>query len=85
MEAENEVAWANAFLAEDYLSAFERSRAFLSKVFLQLDKSERERQLVEVWEETNRKGYLTEMEATAILTLSKDWQVDKGFLEAVKD
>jgi hypothetical protein len=40
---------------------------------------------MEVWDANNRKGYLTEMETTAILTLSKDWQVEKTFLEKIND
>ena len=47
--------------------------------------TDRIKHLMEVWEETHKKGYVTEMETTAILTLSKDWQVEKEFLEEVKD
>lgn len=81
----DEMAWANAFIAEDYLSAFERSREFLSKVFLTMEVSKRLKYLIEVWEENHQKGYVTEMETTAMLTLSKDWKVEKEFLEMVKD
>jgi len=85
LQAKEEMDWANKFIAEDYLSAFERSREFLSKIFSQMKESDRIKYLIEVWEETHKKGYVTEMETTAILTLSKDWQVEKAFLEEVKD
>ncbi|MEQ9468837.1 MAG: hypothetical protein RLN88_15615 [Ekhidna sp.] len=84
MQAQEEMEWANKFIAEDYLSAFERSREFLSKIFSKMSESDRIRYLMEVWEETHKKGYVTEMETTAILTLSKDWHVEKQFLEIVK-
>ncbi len=85
IHAIDEMEWANDFIAEDYLSAFKRSREFLSKIFLKMSKSDRLKYLVEVWEENHTKGYVTEMEATAILTLSKDWEVEKQFLKDVKD
>lgn len=85
LNASNEMDWANKFIAEDYISAFERSREFLQKIFIKLPENDRVKHLVEVWNANNSKGYLTEMETTAILTLSKDWQVEKSFLEQVKD
>ncbi|WP_425389977.1 hypothetical protein [Ekhidna sp.] len=85
MKAQEEMEWANKFIAEDYLSAFERSREFLSKIFTKMNEPDRIKYLMEVWEETHKKGYVTEMETTAILTLSQDWHVEKQFLEEVKD
>jgi len=85
LNAIEEMHWANEFIAEDYLSAFERAREFLSKIFLKMSESERIDHLMDVWEENYKKGYVTEMETTAILTLSKDWHVEKAFLEQVKD
>lgn len=80
LDAENEMLWANEFIAEDYLSAFERSRRFLLEVFPKMTPQERLKYLLESWEENLQKGYITEMETNAILTLSKDWEVDKEFL-----
>ena len=84
-QAKDEMEWANRFISEDYLSAFERSREFLAKIFTKMSSSDRIKYLMDVWEETHKKGYVTEMETTAILTLSKDWNVDKEFIEEVKD
>ncbi len=85
LDAMSEMKWANDFIAEDYISAFERSREFLQKIFTTMSEDERINHLVSVWNANNSKGYLTEMETTAILTLSKDWKVEKDFLESVKD
>lgn len=85
LKAEEEMEWANKFIAEDYLSAFERAREFLSKIFTKMSEEERINHLMEAWEENYKKGYVTEMETTAILTLSKDWKVEKQFLDRVKD
>jgi len=85
ISAVKEMEWANKFIAEDYISAFERSREFLQKVFSKMPEKDRIKHLIDVWDANNTKGYLTEMETTAILTLSKDWQVEKSFLERVKN
>jgi len=37
-----------------------------------------------VWKANNKKGYITEMEATAMLKLAKDWQVENELIEMVK-
>ena len=84
LDAESEMKWANEFIAEDYMSAFERSREFLMKVFSRMKTEDRIKYLLESWEENFKKGYVTEMETTAILTLSKDWKVEKEFLDRVK-
>ena len=84
LDAQDELIWAKAFISQDYLSAFERSREFLSKVFGKLDKKLRVTHLITVWEDNNKKGYLTEMEATAMLTLARDWGIEKDLLKRVK-
>ena len=84
LDAHDELTWANAFISQDYISAFERSREFLNKVIGKLDEEKRISQLYTVWEDSNKKGYLTEMEATAMLTLARDWSVEKELLKKVK-
>jgi uncharacterized tellurite resistance protein B-like protein len=37
-----------------------------------------------VWEVTKSKGYISEMEATAILKLAKDWAVQKELLKLIR-
>lgn len=82
-EAHDDLKWANNFISQDYLSAFERSEGFLLKVFTKLDKESQIKHLVEVWEENHQKGYVTEMETTAMLKLAKDWQIEMLFLQHI--
>lgn len=84
LSATEELQWANRFIAEEYLSAFERSREFFLKIFPGLSVEERLSYLTEVWEENHKKGYVTEMETTAMFTLAKDWGIEKEFLEIIK-
>lgn len=81
----DEMNWANAFISQDYMSAFERSREFLMKIFLKMSEKDRVQHLLEVWEENYVKGYVTEMETTAMFTLSKDWHIEKEFLAVVQN
>ena len=76
--------WANSFIAEDYLSAFERSRDFLNKIIGPLPKEKKLNYLYSVWKDNNKKGYLTEMEATAMLNLARDWQIHKDLMALIK-
>ncbi len=82
-EAVEELEWSNDFISEDYMSAFERSKEFLSKAFSKLDKATRLDHLIEVWEENHQKGYVTEMETTAMINLAKDWQMEVEFLKYI--
>lgn len=84
IDAHDELSWANAFIAEDFLSAFERSRDFLTKIIGSMPKTKKLSYLHAVWEDNNKKGYLTEMEATAMLNLAKDWQIHKDLMKKVQ-
>ena len=83
LDASVEFDWALEFISRDYLSAFDRAREFLGKVFLKMEEDERIQHLLEVWEENHRKGYITEMETTAMINLAKDWSIEKAFLASV--
>ncbi len=84
LDAHVELNWANTFISQDYMSAFDRAREYLNKVFGKLDKKKRIEYLISVWEDNNKKGYLTEMETTAMLNLAKDWEIEKDLLKKVK-
>ncbi|MCS6821925.1 MAG: hypothetical protein NZ551_08640 [Microscillaceae bacterium] len=83
-DAWEELKWANEFIALDYYTAFERAREYLNEVGNTLDKDLKLKYLNMVWEANNVKGYVTEMEATAILKLAKDWQVQKELMMMVR-
>jgi hypothetical protein len=83
-DAKDELKWANEFIANDYISAFERAREYLNKIIGRLDKSKRLSYLDMVWRANNQKGYITEMEAIAMLKLAKDWNIEDELIEMVK-
>ena len=46
-------------------------------------KSKRVQLITMVWEANNQKGYVTEMEATAMLRLARDWNVKEELIGLV--
>lgn len=84
MGAEAELKWATQFIEEDYYNAFDRARTFLHQIMSQLDKSKRLYYLSSVWNANNRKGYISEMEAIAMLKLAQDWQIERELLEMIR-
>lgn len=84
LDAVNELVWANEFISKDYLTAFERARDFLNEVIKPLSKDRRLSILDMVWKANNQKGYITEMEATAMLKLAKDWEIENELILLVR-
>ncbi len=84
VDARTELKWANEFISRDYITAFERARDFLNVVIGSLEKDQRLVYLDMVWKANNQKGYITEMEATAMLKLAKDWKVENELIALVR-
>ena len=82
--APNELNWAYDFIAEDFMTAFDRARIYLKESKDSLDKSKRLQYVNDTWIANGEKGYITEMEATAMLKLAKDWDVDQELVNLVQ-
>jgi hypothetical protein len=83
LEAQDEYKWALEFIGQDYITAFERAREYLNEIIADYPKDKRTELINMVWQANNLKGYVTEMEATAMLKLAKDWNVQKELIELV--
>ena len=79
-----ELKWAQDFIAQDYYSAFERARDYLIKAGDNISEENRLEYLYKVWQANNAKGYISEMEATAMIKLAKDWNVEKKLIDRVR-
>ncbi|MCU0357263.1 MAG: hypothetical protein MUE95_06765 [Cyclobacteriaceae bacterium] len=77
LNAHEEYEWAQEFIEQDYLTSFERARDFLNDIIADYPKDKRIQLINMVWEANNLKGYVTEMEAAAMLKLAKDWNVQE--------
>jgi hypothetical protein len=83
-DAQEELKWAYEFISSDYYSAFERSREFLNEVIGKLAKEKKLNYLNNVWKATSQKGYISEMEATAMLKLAKEWQIEADLISMIR-
>lgn len=83
LDGQAELKWALDFVAEDYITAFDRARTYLNDIIGDYSKPKRVDLIKMVWESNNLKGYVTEMEATAMLKLAKDWNVEKELVEMI--
>lgn len=83
MDAKKELEWANKFIAKDYITSFERARAHLNDIIGDYSKDKRVKYIGMVWEANNLKGFVTEMETTAMLKLAKDWRVQDELRDIV--
>ena len=83
LDAADEYKWALEYISEDYVTAFERAREYLNHIIGDYPKEKRIELINMVWKANNLKGYVTEMEATAMLKLAKDWNVQKELIELV--
>ena len=84
LNATNELKWANEFIAKDYGTAFDRARNYLKDTLGQLKKSQKLSYIEQVWKANYQKGYITEMEATAMLKLAKDWGIESELISKVR-
>lgn len=83
LDAKEESKWALDFIAEDYITSFERARTYLNDIIADYPKAQRVELINMVWEANNLKGYVTEMEGTAMLKLAKDWNVQRELADLV--
>lgn len=83
MNGPEELTWALNYIEEDYLTAFDRARNYLNNIIGDYPKDKRVELISMVWQSNNLKGYVTEMEATAMLKLARDWNVEKELVELV--
>ncbi|MGF1534612.1 MAG: hypothetical protein ACFCUI_12990 [Bernardetiaceae bacterium] len=84
LDAEEELAWANEFIAKDYYDAFDRARGYLRNIMLSLEKEKRLKHLTDVWKANLEKGYISEMEAMGMIKLAKDWGVEKELVASIR-
>lgn len=83
LSAYSEYQWALDFIRQDYVTAFDRARDYLNQIIGDYPKNKRVELITMVWQANNQKGYVTEMEATAMLRLARDWNVKEELIGLV--
>ena len=83
LQAEEELKWAIEFIEKDQVTSFDRARAFLNDIIRDYTREKRVELIQMVWDSNNLKGYVTEMEATAMIRLARDWNVEQALVDLV--
>jgi len=85
LNAAEELEWVTDFITSDPYSAFERAREYLNSLAANWDHETKLSYMSMVWDATNKKGHITEMEALAMMRLSKDWAIQKDLARLVQN
>ncbi|HSZ24079.1 MAG TPA: hypothetical protein VK766_00060, partial [Cytophagaceae bacterium] len=84
LDAREELKWAYDFSEQDNITSFERSREFFKTTIATYEKESRLEYIRAVWDDTQSKGYVSEIEAMSMLKLAKDWGIQKDLLALVR-
>lgn len=84
IDGREELKWVHEFISMDYFNSFDRARDYLNDIVGDYPFEKRIFFLERVWKANSLKGYVTELEATAMLKLARDWHVEAEFIEVIK-
>lgn len=84
IDGHEELNWVNDFIAQDHFSSFDRARGYFNSVVQNFDNQTKLSFLIRAWEANLVKGYVSEIEATSLLKLAKDWNVQSDFIAFVR-
>lgn len=79
-----ELQWVKEFILQDDLSAFDRARGYFNSVVGEFSKEEKLDIIRQIWDANRTKGYVSEIEATSLLKIAKDWGVQSEFISYVR-
>ncbi len=84
LDAQEELKWAYDFSEQDNITSFERAREYFKATIATYEKDVQLQFIRSVWDDTQSKGYISEIEAMSMLKLAKDWGVQKDLLALVR-
>jgi hypothetical protein len=84
LDATEELKWAYDFSEQDDITSFERAREYFKSTIATYEKDSKLEYIRSVWDDTQSKGYVSEIEAMSMLKLAKDWGIQKDLLALVR-
>lgn len=85
LNADTELKWVTGFISKNYFTAFDRARVYLKKIIGEMPKNKKVEYINMVWESNKLKGYVTEMEAAAIVKFAKDWDIQRELVDLIME
>lgn len=80
LDAKEALSWTYEFINSDFPTSTSRARAYLIENLTNTSKEEKFEILKTVWEDNEKKGYISEIEAVTMLKISKDWGLESQLL-----
>lgn len=85
IDAQAELDWVKAFSKPSVDETYDKIKAYITECIKAYSTEEKLTVLTNVWDANMQKGYISEMEATAMLLLSKEWKVQKEFILHIRE
>lgn len=83
--AQDELEWIKDFSKPSIDESYDKLKKYVNETLGILPSEKRCEYLNKVWDANQQKGHVSEMEATAMLMLSKEWQVQKEFVAYIRE
>jgi anion-transporting ArsA/GET3 family ATPase len=85
IDAHEELDWVKAFSKPSVDETYDKIKQYINDSIKDSSDEKKLVSLTQVWDANMQKGYISEMEATAMLMLSKEWKVQKEFILHIRE
>jgi hypothetical protein len=83
--AVEELEWIKEYSKPSIDESYNKLKKYVNDIIGNLAMEKKCEYLNKVWDANQQKGHVSEMEATAMLMLSKDWQIQKEFIQYIRE
>ncbi len=80
LDAVDELEWVRIFSKPSVDETYNTIKDYIANCIKDYQDEQKLELLTSVWDTNMQKGYISEMEATVMLLLSKEWKVQKEFI-----
>lgn len=80
-----ELEWIKEYAKPSIDESYDKLKKYVNDIIGNLPVEKKSIYLNKVWDANQQKGHVSEMEATAMLMLSKEWQVQKEFIQYIRE
>lgn len=85
IEAVDELQWVKDYALPSVDITYDKIKAYINSALDNYTEAQKLTLLGNVWNTNMQKGYVSEMEATAMLMLAKEWKVQKEFILHIRE
>jgi len=84
-DAFNELEWIKEYSKPSIDESYDKLKKYVNDIIGNLSVEKKSEYLNKVWDANQQKGHVSEMEATAMLMLSKEWHIQKEFILYIRE